>query len=90
LEDKIKEKLSHILLAYSNYNNSIGYTQGMNYIAATLLMNYDLINDEELQAKGFDVIDDIEEDVFWIFVFIMEDLKWQRVMDLGKNNHLLL
>ena len=36
--------LFNILLAYANYDSQIGYVQGMNYIAAMLLMH---IQDEE-------------------------------------------
>ena len=36
--------LANVLLAYANYDSQIGYVQGMNYIAAMLLMH---IQDEE-------------------------------------------
>ena len=39
-------KLYNILIAYSNYNKSIGYTQGLNFIAATGL--YIFQNEEEV------------------------------------------
>ena len=38
-----KNKLYNVLKAYSCYDNEIGYVQGMNYVAAILLIN---INDE--------------------------------------------
>lgn len=57
----------------------------MNYIAGNILLNYDLLNDEELSKMGFEVMDDVVEDVFWIFWFVMEDLNWKRVMNLGNN-----
>jgi hypothetical protein len=31
--------LFNVLLAYANYDTSIGYVQGLNYIAAMLLMH---------------------------------------------------
>ena len=30
-------KLYHVLTAYSNYNNNIGYTQGLNFLAANII-----------------------------------------------------
>ena len=37
-------KLYNVLLAYSNYDNEVGYVQGMNYLAGILLF---YISDEE-------------------------------------------
>lgn len=36
--------LYNVLLAYANYDSQIGYVQGLNYVAAMLLMH---IQDEE-------------------------------------------
>jgi hypothetical protein len=38
-QDKGKEMLYNVLLAYANYDSQIGYVQGLNYIAAMLLMH---------------------------------------------------
>ena len=34
-------KLYHILTAYSNYNKNIGYTQGLNFLAANIIFFFD-------------------------------------------------
>ena len=52
-----KKMLHNILVAYSNYNPSIGYCQGMNFITAFLLINSGLR----------------EEEGFWVFTSIMEN-----------------
>eukprot|EP01022_Parablepharisma_sp_SALTPOND_P021048 TRINITY_DN39_c0_g1_i8.p1 TRINITY_DN39_c0_g1~~TRINITY_DN39_c0_g1_i8.p1 ORF type:complete len:1537 (-),score=275.86 TRINITY_DN39_c0_g1_i8:771-5381(-) len=49
---KGKKALKNILLAYAVYNKHVGYCQGMNFIAAFLLI-----------VSGFQ-----EEDVFWVIV----------------------
>ena len=36
-----QQKLTKVLLAYSNYNQRIGYCQGMSYVAGLFLMYYD-------------------------------------------------
>lgn len=41
---KAEDQLFNILLAYANYDHQVGYVQGLNYIAAMLLMH---IQDEE-------------------------------------------
>ena len=41
---KAEDQLFNILLAYANYDTQVGYVQGLNYIAAMLLMH---IQDEE-------------------------------------------
>lgn len=50
------EGLERILRAYSLYNESVGYCQGMNYVAGLLLV-----------VSGLR-----EEDAFWVFVALME------------------
>lgn len=42
--EKGQGMLFNILLAYANYDSQVGYVQGMNYIAAMLLMH---IQEEE-------------------------------------------
>ena len=43
--EKIKKKLYNLLICYSNFNKNIGYTQGLNFIAATCL--YYFKNEED-------------------------------------------
>ena len=51
-----KESLENILIAYEFYNPTVGYCQGMNYIAGILLI----------------VSESKEEESFWAFVALME------------------
>ena len=37
--DKGQQMLFNVLLAYANYDSQIGYVQGLNYVAAMLLMH---------------------------------------------------
>jgi len=46
-----KHRLMKILRAYSNLDPEVGYTQGMNYIAAALLVCLNPENDKKL-VKG--------------------------------------
>ncbi|CAD8185718.1 unnamed protein product [Paramecium octaurelia] len=76
--------LKKILIAYANYNPELGYTQGMNIIAANLLVCYDL------QSNDHQFLDDVEifdpkrdEMVFYIFIYIMKELKWEQVFQPG-------
>eukprot|EP00826_Nyctotherus_ovalis_P057705 TRINITY_DN7898_c0_g1_i29.p1 TRINITY_DN7898_c0_g1~~TRINITY_DN7898_c0_g1_i29.p1 ORF type:complete len:381 (-),score=66.02 TRINITY_DN7898_c0_g1_i29:259-1401(-) len=50
------EALENILAAYSMYNETVGYCQGMNYVAGLLLL-----------VSGLQ-----EEEAFWVFVALME------------------
>eukprot|EP01084_Bolivina_argentea_P237894 399700_1 len=86
--EKYKHKLRRILIAYSNFNRSIPYTQGMNYIAAFTLKQYfekaptiKLIQDkhESKDANAHDIVKEywsncIEEQSFWTFVAIMSKI----------------
>jgi len=51
-----KKALENILATYATYNESVGYCQGMNYLAGILLI----------------VSDSNEEETFWAFVSLME------------------
>ena len=53
----------NILLAYANYDNEVGYVQGMNYIVALLLF----------------YLPDSEEDVFWGLHQLMQRKSWRMV-----------
>ena len=44
-----KERLHKILLAYSNLDPEVGYTQGMNYIVAAILLCLNPDNDKILE-----------------------------------------
>jgi hypothetical protein len=56
-----QKKLNRILLAYAGLNKSVGYCQGMNFIAGFLLAISADANSE----------DHTEEEAFWVFVQIM-------------------
>ena len=57
MEKNFLDKLKNILMCYSIRNTTVGYCQGMNFIAARILL-----------------IMDNEEQVFWIFVQIIEKI----------------
>ena len=60
---RLQNILFNILRAYSIYNNNVGYCQGMNFLVGFLLI-----------ISGFR-----EEEVFWVFVAIMENQnKWDK------------
>ena len=63
-EDKIN-KLKHILIAISNYNPEIGYTQGMNHIIGFLL-----------KVTNFD-----EEKAFYLSILIIDKIKGYFIKD---------
>ena len=63
-EDKIN-KLKHILIALSNYNPEIGYTQGMNHIIGFLL-----------KVTNFD-----EEKAFYLSILIIDKIKGYFIKD---------
>lgn len=62
-----REMLLRILRAYANLNPAIGYCQGMNYIVALLVLvsqTHDFGKTSKFQR---------EQEVFWMFVCLMED-----------------
>ncbi|KAM9890475.1 hypothetical protein OXX79_011399 [Metschnikowia pulcherrima] len=68
-------KLRNILYAYIAYNRDVGYSQGMNRIAGNIILgSSDGSRNGSLRLA--------EEDVFWIFVGVIEDL-------LPKYGHVL-
>lgn len=71
-----REKLFRVLRAYSHFDSEIGYTQGMNFIAASLLLHMNPDNEKELQEVCF-IDKDYEENIFWILVHIMKEKKWR-------------
>lgn len=77
------QSMHRILRAYANLDPEVGYTQGMNFVVGMLLY----MNFSEIQAKnnshGHDhdevklTISNLEEDVFWILVYIMQKKEWR-------------
>lgn len=65
-----------VLRAYSHFDKEIGYTQGMNFIAGSLLMLLNPDNEKELQEVFF-IDKEYEENIFWILVHIMYEKKWR-------------
>lgn len=61
------EKLQNILHAFVAYRPQLGYSQGMNKIVGNLLLGVN-----ESNTTGAYKLD--EEDVFWIFVSMVEDV----------------
>jgi hypothetical protein len=75
-EKDLENQLTNILTAYANFDPEIGYTQGMNFLAATLLHHMDLGKIE----KDYNVVEcNFECEVFWVFVYIMREKDWRRV-----------
>jgi len=62
-----QDGLTRVLHAYANFNPHVGYCQGMNFVAGLLL----------LVAHGGELIgplsSEMEEDIFWTFVCLMEE-----------------
>jgi len=72
----IEGPLTNILKAYANFDPEIGYTQGMNFLAATLLHHMDL----EKIEKDYNVVEsNYESEVFWVLVHIMMEKGWRHV-----------
>lgn len=62
--------LKNVLIAYSNFDPLVGYTQGMNFVVGNLL--FFLVLEQNLESDDVCVIDSTEEEnVFWLLVFIM-------------------
>ncbi|CAD8110295.1 unnamed protein product [Paramecium primaurelia] len=76
--------LKRILMAYANYDPELGYTQGMNIIAANLLICYDLKTNDEKFLEDVEIIDPSrDENVFYLFIYIMVELNWRSVFIPG-------
>ncbi|EAR89881.3 rab-GTPase-TBC domain protein (macronuclear) [Tetrahymena thermophila SB210] len=76
--DKIyegREKLFRVLRAYSHFDQEIGYTQGMNFIAASLLVHLNPDNEKDLEVEFINK--EYEENTFWILVHIMHVKNWR-------------
>lgn len=62
--------------AYAQFDPEVGYAQGMNIIAANILVNLNPQNDKEFNDLEF--ITEYEEQAFWILVFIMQCKEWRQ------------
>lgn len=72
--------LFNILRAYSNHDQEIKYTQGMNFIVGQLLIILDpeLYRNSSLEYfKTYE--QDYEEKVFWFFIHITYEKNWRQV-----------
>ena len=67
-------KLYNVLKAYANYDNEVGYVQGMNYLVGLLLL----------------YIPHDEEQVFWCLHQLMQRRQWRNVYthDFPRLKHL--
>jgi len=67
------------LRAYANIDPEVGYTQGMNFLAGTLLHLYysEAIKGHENGEMDIESRNKYEEDVFWIFASIMQKKNWR-------------
>jgi len=70
-EGKGQQALYQVLRAYANFDEEVGYTQGMNFIAGTILIILDPNNFKMSQNSFFKGYDEkYIEETFWIFVHI--------------------
>ena len=65
-------RLQRILQAYATRNKSLGYCQGMNFLCGTLLTLFLQKGGDPCAAVQRAADDVAEEDVFWIFVRLVE------------------
>lgn len=62
-QDILKHALRNVLIAYSRYDKSIGYVQGMNLIVGAILFH----------CRGDEV------STFWIFVSLIENYEMRQI-----------
>lgn len=81
------QSMHRVLRAYANFDPEVGYTQGMNFVVGMLLyMNFSEIEtngisekiEEEKKQEEIN-ISCVEEDVFWILVYIMQKKDWRNL-----------
>jgi len=65
--EMLKHALRNVLIAYSRYDKSIGYVQGMNLIAGAILFH----------CQGDEV------SAFWIFVSLIENYEMRQIYQKG-------
>jgi hypothetical protein len=83
--------LLNILRAYCNYDKEVGYLQGMNYIVAHLIIHLDPEKYQDLSKSfGQSGLLKLEENIFWIFVYINFELNWREVYKKGMGKCLEL
>lgn len=66
-------KLQRILYTFVKRNPHVGYVQGMNKIVGTLLL-LDDDNNNDKDKDSSDGHDDLEEDIFWLFIGLVEEI----------------
>ena len=81
-EYEAKEKLFRILRAYANYDEELGYTQGMNGIVGMMLV---VLADEQGQGAHSSSANlakhkSLEKAVFWMLVHIMKEKGWRKLL----------
>lgn len=76
--DSKKDKLFNILFAYSNFDTEVGYVQGINYIANTILSN---LNSER---ASFWLFSHIMNELNWRYMFVDSLPKLKRMINIFK------
>lgn len=79
------ERMFRICRAYANYDLEVGYMQGMNFIVGAMLLHLSLDNyPDTLYSFGKETTwDSLEEDIFWLFVFINYGRNWREIYKEG-------
>lgn len=91
----ITENLRNILLAYAKHDQHTGYMQGMNFIAAGILVSLQESTEhlEKLKSKKpfFETEAQFEEFCFWVLDFLFREREFRKIFDpnLGKIEDLL-
>ena len=79
--------LFNILVAYANFDREAGYGQGLNFVAAFILLNTKVINPEGSQFGHLRKTGDTDEEefdevtAFFILVYVMHSLGHRRSLD---------
>lgn len=71
-----------ILNAYSHYDREVGYAQGMAFIANWILK---MMRQIEFSDKGTMTLEHNELNSFFIFVHVMQCLRWRRMSLPGQE-----
>ena len=77
-EFKGGEKLNRLLKAYANFDPELGYTQGMNTVAAVILMVMSGYGADQRTWKRKIHSRTCERNAFWILVYIMIERQYRR------------
>eukprot|EP01017_Pseudomicrothorax_dubius_P018759 TRINITY_DN206_c0_g1_i14.p1 TRINITY_DN206_c0_g1~~TRINITY_DN206_c0_g1_i14.p1 ORF type:complete len:126 (-),score=19.15 TRINITY_DN206_c0_g1_i14:400-777(-) len=71
-----RSTLRNVLRAVANYDKEIGYTQGMNFVAASLLHGLA----RSIHLSPYDDPDEVlGTTAFWIMVYINFELNWREL-----------